>query len=75
MVKDVVFEYMHMYCLGVMKKLIVTWIRGDYTKNAKLSGIQIKIISNRLKILSKHCPREFARRVESLNDYDQFKAT
>lgn len=75
MVKDVVFEYMHMCCLGVMKKLTLTWSHGTYTKNTKLSGIQILIISNRLKILSKYCPREFARRVESLAHCDQFKAT
>lgn len=75
MVKDVVFEYMHMCCLGVMKKLILTWLRGTYTKNTKLTGSQIQIISNRLKVLSKYCPREFARHVESLDDCDQFKAT
>lgn len=65
MVKDIVFEYMHLCCLGVTKKLTLAWLHGAYTKNTKLSRIQIEIISNRLKVLSKYCPREFARRVES----------
>lgn len=32
MVKDVVFEYMHMCCLEVTKKLTLTWSRGAYYK-------------------------------------------
>lgn len=46
-----------------------------YTKNTKLSGVEMKVISTRLKVLSKYCPREFARRIESLDGSDQFKAT
>jgi len=38
MVSQVPFEYMHLVCLGVMKKLLSAWIQVKYSRISKLSG-------------------------------------
>jgi len=57
----VTFDYMHLVCLGVMKKLLITWVTGKYTKKTKLSGRQLLLLTKRLQIIAAYCPREFAR--------------
>lgn len=39
MVSQVPFEYMHLVCLGVMKKLLLAWVYGKYSRLSKLSGL------------------------------------
>lgn len=75
MVSQVPFEYMHLVCLGVMKKLLSAWIQGKYSRISKLSGRDISRISDRLNILKQYCPTEFARRPRSLDVYSKYKAT
>jgi len=75
MVSQVPFEYMHLVCLGVMKKLLSAWILGKYSRLSKLSGRSISIISERLKILRNYCPSDFARRPTSIDTFFKFKAT
>ncbi|XP_066589579.1 uncharacterized protein [Prorops nasuta] len=75
MVSQVPFEYMHLVCLGVTKKLITAWVSGKYNKQTKLSGALINTANNRLKSIAKYCPYEFARRPRFLNDYTKYKAT
>lgn len=74
-VSQVPFEYMHLVCLDVMKKLLSAWVHGKYSRLSKLSGRDISVISGRLNILKKYCPSEFARRSRSLDSYSKFKAT
>lgn len=50
MVRDFPIDYMHQVCLGVMKKLIICWMRGPRS-NARLSGSLIDQISTRLSLL------------------------
>lgn len=75
MVSQVPFEYMHLICLGVMKKLLVAWVFGKYSRLTKLSGRSISIICARLDILKKYCPSDFARRPRSLDACSKYKAT
>lgn len=75
MVSQVPFEYMHLVCLGVMKKLLSAWIHGKYLRISKLSGRSIDRISARLNILNKYCPSEFARRPRSFDICSKYKAT
>jgi len=75
MVSQVPFEYMHLVCLGVMKKLLSAWICGKYSQLSKLSARSISIISSRLEILTTYCPSDFARRPRSLNICSKYKAT
>ncbi|XP_067208342.1 uncharacterized protein [Linepithema humile] len=75
MVSQVPFEYMHLVCLGVVKKLLSAWIHGKYSRLTKLSARSISHISTRLKTLATYCPSNFARRPRSLDAYTKYKAT
>ncbi|XP_039308167.1 uncharacterized protein LOC113006034 isoform X2 [Solenopsis invicta] len=75
MVTQVPVDYMHLVCIGVVKKLLTAWITGKYGKKAKLSGRNIDVVSKRLELLSHYCPRDFARKPRSLSDYSDYKAT
>lgn len=69
------FEYMHLGCIGAMKKCIGAWVMGDYTEDTKLPDWSIYLISRRLEALREYCPREFARRPTTLRHYKRWKAT
>jgi len=75
MVSQVSFEYMHLVCLGVMKKLLSAWVYGKYSRFSKLSARAITAIGTRLEILAAYCPSDFARRPRSLNACAKYKAT
>lgn len=67
-------DYMHCVCLGVMKKLIHSWVDGRPLQ-VKLSSRCSNIISERL-ILLKHCiPIEINRKPRSLSELPRWKAT
>ena len=75
MVSQVPFEYMHLVCLGVMKKLLSAWVSGKYSRLSKLSGRSIFLMSERLNILKEYCPSDFTRRPRPLDSYSKYKAT
>ncbi|XP_066596597.1 uncharacterized protein [Prorops nasuta] len=75
MVTGVPFEYMHLVCLGVTKRVLSAWISGKFSASSKISTASLKILSDRCKILAKFCPSEFARRPRSLDYFLKFKAT
>lgn len=56
MVSQVPFDYMHLVCLGVMKKLLTAWVYGKYSRLSKLSGRSLSVINARLNILKNYCP-------------------
>ncbi|XP_026829622.1 uncharacterized protein LOC113562958 [Ooceraea biroi] len=55
MITQVPFEYMHLVCLGVMKKLLSAWVCGKYTRLTKLSGRSIMIDTDDDIILRGDC--------------------
>jgi len=67
----VVLEYIHNVCLGVMKKLIVFWIKGK--KPVRL--VDPEIISNELINLKSFLPSEFSRLPRTLEECEFWKAT
>ena len=73
MIKTFPLDYMHMCCLGVMKRLLLVWLRGK--KQTRLSSGQISSISTRLKSLRKSIPNCFARKPRDLAEVDRWKAT
>ncbi|XP_076660386.1 uncharacterized protein LOC143363725 [Halictus rubicundus] len=75
MVSQMPFEYMHLVCLGVIKKLLSAWVCGKYSPFSKLSSRQIFTISERMRRVNKYCPSEFARRPRSIDLFCKFKAT
>ena len=74
MVQDFPVDYMHQVCLGVMKKLLLTWMRGPRANN-RLSSGQIGQISTKLVSLAHYIPQEFARKPRGLEEVDRWKAT
>ncbi|XP_076647790.1 uncharacterized protein LOC143356191 [Halictus rubicundus] len=75
MVSQVPFEYMHLVCLGVTKKLLSAWVYGKYSPFSKLSSQQIFTISERMRRINKYCPSEFAKHPRSIDLFSKFKAT
>ncbi len=73
MVEQFPIDYMHQACLGVMKKLITVWIRGD--KKVRMSAGQISSVTQRLLSLRKVIPSCFAWKPRNLEDIDRWKAT
>ncbi|XP_076301522.1 uncharacterized protein LOC143219397 [Lasioglossum baleicum] len=75
MVSQVPFEYMHLVCLGIVKKLLSAWVSGNYSNETRLSRNMISIISARMAVLDKYCPSDFSRRPRPIEEYSTFKAT
>ncbi|GBO17289.1 hypothetical protein AVEN_200092-1 [Araneus ventricosus] len=66
-------DYMHMVCLGIMRKLLISWCRGPL--NVHLCSRDIDILSNRLVSYSRNIPDELPRKPRSLREIDRWKAT
>lgn len=73
MVEQFPIDYMHQACLGVMKKLITEWVRGD--RKVRMSAGQINEVTQRLLSLREVIPSCFARKPRNLEDIDRWKAT
>ncbi|XP_076820738.1 uncharacterized protein LOC143466046 [Clavelina lepadiformis] len=73
MVSQFPLDYMHLVCLGVMRKLLCLWTSGPL--KTRLGGNILSSISDSLKMLKQFLPREFLRKVRSLSELDRWKAT
>lgn len=73
MVSQIPLDYMHLVCLGVMKRLLQLWLKGN--KNVRLSAEHINSISYNLIAIRSCIPSEFARKPRSLHDLERWKAT
>ncbi|OXA45147.1 hypothetical protein Fcan01_20218 [Folsomia candida] len=74
LVQDFPFEYMHLVCLGVTKKILKLWTDG------KRLGYRIRpktatTLSEKLIATNKWITKDFARRPRSLKELDRWKAT
>lgn len=73
MVDQFVLDFMHLSCLGIMKKLLTeSWVK---TSKTKLSRNNILQISQRMINLSASVPSEFQRTTRSMGDLGKWKAT
>eukprot|EP00795_Rhopilema_esculentum_P004176 gene4176-20363_t len=66
-------DYMHLVCLGVVRRLINFWKSGPI--ECKLSHGQLTEISSKLESFKGSMPSEFARQPRSLFEADRWKAT
>jgi hypothetical protein len=66
-------DYMHCVCLGVVRKLLYSWIKGPL--KTRLLPRNIKLISENLQVIKRYIPSEFVRKPRSLRELDHFKAT
>ncbi|OXA48678.1 hypothetical protein Fcan01_16170 [Folsomia candida] len=67
-------EYMHLVCLGIVRKILHLLTKGKKCP-ARLRPNQIEEISEKLVKLKKYIPHEFARKPRKLKDLDHWKAT
>lgn len=74
MVMDIPYEYMHLICLGVTRKLLHLWISAKKSPVRLARHLQGQL-NERLLRAGKYTPTEFARRSRSLNELDHWKAT
>lgn len=72
MVSAFPIDYMHLCCLGVMKKLINFWMRAK--NSTRQPARAIKAISEKLLQLRPYTPSEFARKPRELTELDRWKA-
>jgi hypothetical protein len=75
MVSQFVLDYMHLVCLGVVRRLIWLWQRGPVAMKCRLGANCITSISDKLVSLRASMPREFARKPRSLNEWQRWEAT
>ena len=66
-------DYMHLVCLGVMKRMLLAWKEGP--RHQKLSPRQLLQISRKLKEYRGKMPFEFVRQPRGLEDVKRWKAT
>ncbi|XP_071579761.1 uncharacterized protein [Temnothorax nylanderi] len=59
--------------VGVMKKLLVLWLRGR--RDCRLTAMKIEQLSDFLVTLSTWIPEEFQRKCRSLKEFEHWKAT
>jgi hypothetical protein len=74
LVSQVPLDWMHLICLGVVKKLILSWVEKG-PKCVKLRASSITQISERLVALACYLPKEFARKPRPLCYIKFWKAT
>jgi hypothetical protein len=66
-------DYMHVVCLGVMKRMIAFWVKGPLS--IRFSSQIISQLSQRLVESRRFFPSDFNRRPRPLNEFRHWKAT
>ncbi len=72
MVSGFPLDYMHLICLGVVRRLISLWMQGP---SGKLSQNIVSSISDQLAIVRPYISKEFSRKPRSMSEFKQWKAT
>jgi len=73
MVSCFVLDYMHLVCLGVVRRLLLLWVRGPLP--IRLSAGAVSQLNKNLLSLHSCTPCEFSRKPRSVVDIDRWKAT
>ncbi len=74
MVKQFPLDYMHLICLGCMKKLVMLWLKGRIAF-VRLSAKIVDQIDCHIKICAPFIPSEYNRKCRSLSHVSRYKAT
>ena len=72
-VTSFVLDYMHLVCLGAVRRILVFLKKGP--RKCKLSLQLLNRISDNLKSLNGQLPSEFARQPRTLDELPNWKAT
>ncbi len=73
MVSQVPADYMHLVCLGNVRKLVFMWLKGPL--KTRLGPRVILSLSEKLLELRPHICSEFVRRPRSFSEFERWKAT
>ena len=73
MVSQFPLDYMHLVCLGVMRRLLNLWMKGPL--RTRIQSKVVNEISTTLEGLKSCIPIEFARKPRSLEEVNRWKAT
>ena len=66
-------DYMHLICLGIVKKIINIWTNGPL--HVRIGANTVSLISDGIMALQSYLPREFARKGRKLAEIERWKAT
>lgn len=75
MIKSFPQEYMHLACLGVMRRLLLTWTGKRSTRMCRLSVHDISALNNALVTAQSYWPCEFNRKPRTTDETEYWKAT
>ncbi|VEN57040.1 unnamed protein product [Callosobruchus maculatus] len=73
LVTGVPLDYMHLVCLGVMKRLVLFWMKGR--QDVRISNNFLPNMQDNINKIKRHIPKEFARYPRNLTEVDRFKAS
>ena len=74
MVSQIPYKYIHLVCLGITRKLIRLWIKGNSVAY-RLPSTTVNQISHHLISLREFIPKEFCQKPRMLCDRDRWKTT
>jgi hypothetical protein len=75
LIMNVSLDAMHLCYLGIMRKMMVYWIKGGGTHAARLC-VNLRLqLSNRIADSAKYVPNDFNRKPRPLIELDRYKAT
>ena len=67
-------DYMHLVCLGVVKRLLTLWVKGPL-EGCRIGASCVRRISDSLLHMRQYLPKEFLRKGRSLHEVDRWKAS
>lgn len=73
LIKQVPLDYMHLACLGVVRKLLLLWMKGE--KTYRIGKKSRESVSGANTEIRHYVPSEMSRKPRSLSDIDRWKAS
>ncbi|XP_075534449.1 uncharacterized protein LOC142568328 isoform X1 [Dermacentor variabilis] len=73
LIRQVPLDYMHLTCLGVVRKLLLLWIKGE--KTYRIGKRSRESVSGASTEIRHYVPSEMSRKPRSLSDIDRWKAS
>lgn len=72
MVSSFVIDYMHLVCLGVVRKLVSLWLTGPL--KTRIGWRAVKQINENFTLVKAYMPLEFQRKPRSISEFERWKA-
>ena len=72
MVSGFVLDYMHLVCLGVVRKMVSLWLTGPL--KTRIGWRAVREINEKLVSLKPYVPLEFPRKPRPISEFEHWKA-